>query len=197
MENILVISLVVLWFISFFNIALTLSLSNKLNNKLISNRLTIRHKLQRGDKAPPFHAHTLIDKKNVTETFFSKSHTLLLFVSPYCQPCRDQMAYFKSILPKAKQQSQQVLFVSDGTYEDTQAFAQELGLERHFVVAPRINNPLLENYGIEGMPFYCFIDNHSIIQSVGHPNLNQDEWKAIVDSWETTSPKLDFVPATL
>lgn len=196
MENFLTVSTIFLWIAVLFNLILILSLAKKINSTQLSNLLTVSHKLKRGDKAPTFQAQTVTDKKMIDEDSFRHNQTILLFVSPYCQPCRDKMPYFQSLLPKANRQGWRVLFVSDGTYEDTYRFTQEFGLGTHCVMPSFPHTILWENYGVEGMPFYCLIDSQGVIQSIGQPDPHQNEWKTIVNSWETASPKLDFVATT-
>lgn len=194
METFLITSIVVLWIAVFFNLVLTVNLAKKLNTTLLSNTLSVRHKLQKGDRAPAFHVQTIASKKTITEESFRENKTILLFVSPYCQPCRAKMLFLQSHLTKAVQHGWQVLFISDGAYEDTKHFAQEFGLVWHFAVPLSSKKALWETYGVEGLPFYCHIDEQGTIQSVGQPDQYYEGWKTIVNSWETASPKSLLVP---
>jgi peroxiredoxin len=196
MGTFLTVSIAVLWIAVFFNLFLTVRLAQRINTTLVSNSLSLRYKLQKGERAPAFRVQTIAGQKTVTEGNFRRQQTLLIFISPYCQPCRDKMLYFQSQLTNAVQHGWQVLFISDGTSEVTQHFAQEFGLVRHFAVPLSSKKALWEAYGVEGLPFYCHIDKQGIIQSVGQPDHHCDGWKIIVNSWETASPQPLLVPTT-
>lgn len=196
MGTFLTLSIAVLWIAVFFNLFLTVRLAQRINSTLLSSALSLRYKLQKGEKAPAFQVQKIVGQKTVTEINFRRHQTLLIFISPYCQPCRDKMLYFQSQLTKAVQHGWQILFISDGSSKDTQQFAQEFGLSQYFAVPLTSKKALWETYGVEGLPFYCHIDEQGIIQSVGQPDHHYEGWKLIINSWETASPQPLLVPTT-
>lgn len=107
METFLVISSILLWVLLLFNILLTLGLSRR-----ISRQFPKMESLKPGQPAPDFTAWTL-DGEPVTRASYNAQSTALIFVSPHCGPCRDEMPKLETLRPQADSQGISLVLVSD------------------------------------------------------------------------------------
>lgn len=194
MGTILIVSQVLLWLVALFNLLLTFALIRRINAASAA-----RHKLPDmlsiGQTAPAFAARTLAGDQ-VTHADYADRATVLLFISPGCASCHKLLPTFHLLEPRARQSGIDLILVSDGDLENTRTMADERNIRLPLLVAPSKETSFFRDYKIHGTPSYCFIDEQGIVQSVGHPYENVQEWKALTDSWtdQPIPPRKEGVP---
>jgi peroxiredoxin len=183
-EQIFVISSILLWLVVVFNLILTLATIRRLNGpgeKKVGP--------EKGSPAPDFTAETL-QGEHVTLARYAGKRTAFLFVAPNCIPCREGMPQFEEWYSQAEQSGVSFVLVSNGSLADTQALVQELHISLPVLVAPRASNSFVTDYKISSTPSYCLIDAQGIVESAGYPSINFSEWKNLLDSWERNKYEL-------
>jgi peroxiredoxin len=151
-ENILVISTILLWMLMLFNILLTVGLARR-----IKARLPHLEPLKVGQKAPDFTAWTL-EAEPVSLAHYAEHRVALVFVSPTCNPCREEVS---TIVPLQLQRSAGnllVVFVSDADEEDTKQLASELNITQPVLIAPRDRTSFLMDYKVNSTPAFCILN---------------------------------------
>ncbi|MGB7337412.1 MAG: redoxin domain-containing protein [Phototrophicaceae bacterium] len=108
MQTFLITSAILSWFVILFNLILGLVLVRRFR------QLDVDHKpevLQSGEKAPNFSLESL-DGGITSLEDYKNQESLMVFVSPSCEPCRAQM-------PQIEASGTQLLMVSLGDKEQT------------------------------------------------------------------------------
>lgn len=137
--------------------------------------------LQAGHPAPPFTAKTLRGEYVTLDTYRGRS-IVLLFISQ-CDPCREVIPRYESLLPMASRSSVDLLLASTDSVERTRAFVDELGTSLPVLVAPGGANSIMTDYRTRGTPYYCLVDAQGKVGSAGYPSWEWGEWKALVEGW--------------
>lgn len=188
MNDVLLISSVLLWLVVVFNLLLTFALIRRLNANPQTAAPAQREKgLPAGQPAPDFTAETLTGE-TVTRATYAGRNLALLFVSPTCGPCREALPAYEALQPAAARAGVILLLVSTADAAQTRAFADELHLRLPILVAPAPSNTFSRDYRIPGTPSYCLVDAAGIVQSAGYPSLEWGEWKALAESWTASLP---------
>ncbi|HEX8219140.1 MAG TPA: redoxin domain-containing protein [Chloroflexia bacterium] len=195
-DQLLVISVVLLWVIVLLNFVLTLALIRKLNNSSALNAEVARQDgLKPGDPAPDFTAETLRGETVSLSTFLGRD-TALVFVSPTCGPCRSALPRFEAALPHARRSGAELVLVSIADADATRAFADEFNISLPVLVAPRPENTFMQDYKFNSTPSYCLIDAQGKVRLSGYPSFEGGEWRSLVDSWQQGTPQLaSLVPS--
>jgi peroxiredoxin len=157
-ENILVVSTILLWILMLFNILLTVGLARR-----IKARLPNLETLKVGQKAPNFTAWTLAGDP-VTLADYAGRTVAFIFMSPDCQPCREQLPELVNIQSKAKQNGVEIVMVSDAGEAETLSFIAELDVQLPVLVAPRERSSFLVDFKVHGTPSYCVVDAQGIVR---------------------------------
>jgi peroxiredoxin len=161
MENILVVSTILLWSLMLFNILLTIGLARR-----IKARLPNLEMLNVGQKAPDFTAWTL-EGEPVTLTDYAGRTVAFVFMSPNCRPCREQLPEFMAAQAKARQNGVEVVVVSDADEAETALFIDEFDVQLPVLVAPRERSSFLVDFKVHGTPSYCAVDAQGKVLDAG------------------------------
>jgi peroxiredoxin len=161
MENILIISTILLWILMLFNILLTIGLARRINT-----RLPQLETLKVGQKAPDFTAWTL-EGIPVTLADYAGRTVAFVFISPGCDPCRDEMPRLERLRPQAEQRDLLLALVSDVNEEETRTFVKELGSTLPVLVAPHGRTSFLNDYKSTATPSFCWIGQDGKVQAAG------------------------------
>lgn len=180
MEQFLVISTTLLWILCFAHLLLTLALIRRFNQKSTD---PFNDGIQKGEKAPDFTAQTLHGETMSLATYTGRT-LAMLFVSPQCGPCREELPMYEAVFAKAHQAGVDMVLVSDRDEAATRAFAEELNIRIPILIAPYDSNPLMQDYKVNGTPSFCLVNADGTVQAGGYPSLKFGAWKALVDSWE-------------
>ncbi len=187
MEQALIISSVVLWTVVLFNLLLTLALVRRLNSSSTVNSLSqAENGLKPGELAPDFSAKTL-NGEIVTLESYSGRDVAFIFVGPDCGPCREALPSYEALRPKAKQAGVDLVLVSTGDDTQTRLLATEFQLQPQLLVATERSNPFMKDYQMRGTPSFTLVNAQGRIQSAGFPTPQSGQWKALADSWQSTS----------
>lgn len=182
MESIFVVSSILLWVVVLFNLLMTLVLvrrTNKIN--VSSSSLDLKESLA-GKPAPNFTAKTLKGDQ-VQLTHFYGEAVALVFISPTCGPCIDNLTNYKELGDKAMQAGDKFILVSTAGTEETRAFVKNHAIDLPVLVAPPEHNSFMEDYHVNGTPGFSYVNEQGIIKADGYPTLGFEPWKEIVASW--------------
>jgi peroxiredoxin len=122
-----------------------------------------------GRVAPAFSASTLEGFTVTSRQYRGQALLLFFFFAHPSPPMPSLLSRFEAIARRAAEAGVVVLFVSDSPAEETRRFAQELRISRPFLLTPRVQNPLLQDFEVEGMPCYCLVDQAGIVRASGIP----------------------------
>lgn len=181
MNQILILSSVMLWTLVLVNLLLTFGLIRRLRAGT-QNLVPVERGLAPGEVAPPFTAQTL-DGKTVTLTSYIGQPTAFLFITTTCGPCRDGVPRYEALYQKAAQSGVQLVLVSFDKLLQTQTFVDEFNIRMPVVVAPHDTNSFMEDYKVPGTPTYCLIDQAGNVVHAGFPDFNGGPWKDLVEVW--------------
>jgi peroxiredoxin len=184
MEQVLIISSILLWLLVLLNLLLTLALARRLNAKTaqIDAPSADIPKLEFGQPAPSFSAITL-DGSQVSLTSYAGRNVAFVFTSPNCSPCREKMPTLNALQPKAKRAGVEIVLVSDSDQVQTEKFSNEFNTSLPILIAPRTDNPFMTDYKAPGTPFFCLVNADGNVQATG---FLDDEWEKLTKTWEAS-----------
>jgi len=178
------INSIFLWIVVIINLLLTLVLIKNFNSGI----KIMESGLKTGIVSPEFNVSAISGKIISNQEFINKG-LLLLFISPQCKPCQEKILYYKSIIPIAKRSNVEILFVSLSNISNTFTFAEKYELDSDIIVSNENNNSLEKLFNAKVTPSYCFINIDGKIQSCGIPDLEEDQWKNLIEQWTNDSRK--------
>lgn len=194
MEQVLVVSSILLWILVLFNLLLTFALLRQINT---GNPR--KDDLKVGQQAPDFTAHT-VEGTTVTLADYKGRSVAFLFISSTCSPCRDALPSYEALFPKAKQHGTELVLVSTADAEQTQGMVAQFNITLPVLVAPQESNSFSKDYKISGTPHYCLVDVDGKVQSTGFPSREWGNWKSLTEAWEGDKtlvvPSLSTVPSS-
>lgn len=161
METILIVSSIFLWVVVLLNLLLTLGLARR-----IRTAFPMMESLKIGQKAPAFSIQTL-QGKTITLADYADRATAFVFVSPHCQPCREELPHLRDLAPKARGFGAELVLVSDEGEETTRPFVEGTVDGLTVLIAPRDRNPLFTDYKVLGTPSFYLLDAHGKVQATG------------------------------
>jgi signal peptidase I len=141
--------------------------------------------LPAGQDAPPFEAQTL-SGETVTLATYKGRAVVFLFITPRAIPT------YAFLAPKAAQAGAALVFVSTAEPKVTCALMGQLNINLPILIAPRTSNPFLQDYHFSITPAYCFINEHGKVESAGYPDMRCEAWKALAESWGSSSENASF-----
>jgi peroxiredoxin len=186
MEQVLVISSVLLWIAVLANLLLTLVLVRRFNgmsqqeapgstnNKSIS---TV------GRSAPDFTAETLTGEQ-VTLANYQGRPVAFILIGTGCEPCQESLPSYEALRPKAERAGVELVLVCIDDAPQTRSFVDVHHVRLPVLVAPHPANPFMKDYGTTSTPTYFMVNERGIVQSAGYPSLEWGEWKALAESWD-------------
>ena len=156
MSSLTLINSTSLWFVSGFNLLLTVAMLRQfkdLSTQMLHSN--IETGLERGSTAPAFAAETLTGK-NVTLVDYTQ--VVMVFISLHCSPCVTKLPMLNKLALKAKQADVEIVLVStDGNRAETAVFAKKHNISLPILIAPPGNDSFVTDYKVEATPSYCFL----------------------------------------
>jgi thiol-disulfide isomerase/thioredoxin len=168
MEKILIFSMVLLWVLGLFNLAMTFAVVRRVNGMLSgSGSSSGMHviDLPVGAPAPHFDAETLAGEKVNLASYAGRS-AIFVFIMSHCSACRESLPLYEALAAKARKKGLDFLLVNFSEMADAQKMVSEHDIRQPMLVAAA-NNPFQSDYHITGVPCYCQIDLQGKIQSAG------------------------------
>lgn len=139
-------------------------------------------RISTGCHAPRFAAHTL-DGAPVGLGDYLGRKTLLLFTGGRgCRPCLDMLPEYETIYPSASVAGIEMVLVSVADQQETRKLVDEHGVSLPVIVAPRADNPFLDDYGVSSLPAYCLMDEQGVIRALGNQTLNHSMWSSLIET---------------
>lgn len=135
-----------------------------------------RHGLPVGNLAPSFIAQTLSGEV-VTLSAYSGRLVIFLFLLPKA------ILTYAPFVPQAAKAGITLVFVSVAEWGVTRAFVEQSNIKAPLLVAPPAHNSFLNDYGFSGTPAFCLINEQGKVEACGHPSMQWESWKALVESW--------------
>lgn len=179
MEQILLISSILVWIIVVFNLMLTLALIRRVSKiPKEPNRENITT-LSIGTQAPDFNAETL-DGQAVSLATYTGKAAIFAFVSPSCGPCVDKIPMFKRVEPVAKGKGIELILVCSSGKDDAQILADKYAIKLPILFTPYDDKSFMESFKVPGTPFYCLVDRDGMVQATG---LFDNAWEQLVQGW--------------
>lgn len=177
------ISIPFLWVIVLINLVLTLALIRRFNQAPMETHYSHAvNMLPVGSKSPDFAVKALDGTVFNTESFQNKER-IMVFVSPDCKPCDEQMPTLEQFYSNVRSlDNVTMIVISLGDEEATRQYVQERNLNLPMYVAEHGNNSLHEKYKIPGTPSFYIIRKDGNIEAGGFLGL---AWDAAVSKWLT------------
>jgi peroxiredoxin len=189
MNELMIISTVLLWIVLLFNLVLTLALVRKVNAGGARGQAPQVDTLKPGTPAPDFSVQTL-DGKAVSLASYAGQATLFVAISSHCQPCQELLPELRTVAPRARRAGVELVLVSMDEEPETRSFVAEQGIELPVLLAPRQSNSFHIDYKTMGTPFYYLLDERGIVQAAGFPAFGVKEWERTIATLEHTAPTI-------
>lgn len=122
--------------------------------------------LKIGQRAPAFSAPTL-QGKTIALTDYVDRAIAFVFVSPHCEPCREELPHLRDLSAKARDYGVELVLVSDEGEETTRPFADGKVDTLTVLVAPRNHNRFFSDYKVPGTPSFCLLDAQGKVKATG------------------------------
>ena len=178
MDNIFVISSIVLWIIVLFNLLLTIALVRRVN-KIPESLGQSAEMLNIGDKTPDFRLETL-DGRTITQANYISRQNVMVFVAPNCVFCKEHMPKLNDLYFKAQKSGIELIVISLANIEETTAFANEYHFTAPIYAAPKEINSIEKDYKVAGTPQYYVIDEQRKIKAA---DFFGPEWEQLTRKW--------------
>jgi peroxiredoxin len=175
MQEFLVVSTVLSWLVILLNLFLSLALVRRFRDLDKRNE---PETLKVGTKVPDFSLETL-DGKTVKLADYKNQESLMVFVSPTCNPCRAQMPNLKELFPRIEAAGIRFLLVSLGAKDETQTFIEEFQMQAPVLLSENAS-PFALDYKVPGTPAYYRIDKQGLVKAGGF--FDQD-WQEMTQKW--------------
>jgi len=170
MDQILIISSVLLWIGLLFNFLLILGLTRRLSKINLIEEETLKE----GTVAPPFQAKSL-DGISINQDFYEGKAVAFMFVGPGCQACIDFMPHLIEVIPYVKKSGVELVLVSEGSPEGMENYLAEYKLNLPALITQKEKDKnFMDNYKVNGTPSYCLVDAKGIVQGSGYPGLKAE-----------------------
>ncbi len=181
MEQILLVSSILLWIFVTLNLLLSLAVIRRLNSFNFSNRQEDFQPLGIGQPAPEFKAENLDGTTMTLSDYLEHGAVAFIFISPGCEPCRAKLPSLKDLEFQTSQKDIQLILVSEAEYAETAALIKEFELTFPTLIAPRLSNSFMEDYKVIGTPYFCLVSSEGKVQATG--SLLGAEWDKITSQW--------------
>jgi methylamine dehydrogenase accessory protein MauD len=178
MENIVIANLVLLWVVVLFNLLLIIALVRRIN-KLPESLGRPVEMLNVGDVAPDFRVETL-DGQIITQADYLDRQHLMIFVSPSCGVCKEQMPKLQDLYPQARRSGIELMVISLANIEETRVFADAHKFTEPIYAVSKGINPIGRDYKVAGTPQYYLIDEQRKIQAADFFGY---EWEQLIQKW--------------
>jgi signal peptidase I len=130
-----------------------------------------------GQRAPFFSAPALSGETRTLHQYRGQN-VLLLFTATH-KWCRARLPWCLSQLAGAMRSGLTIVCVSTDELTKTRAFSEELRLAVPVLVAPREQNPFLNDYRVLGTPAYCLLGEEGNVLATGFPSEHDRAWQEL------------------
>lgn len=183
MENMLLISVLILFAGLLVNLMLTLALARRLEATkkemdMMAGGMDFET-LETGVSAPDFEAKTVAGTQ-VTLADYAEKAVAFIFMSPTCKPCVEKLDSLHTLYAKAKAKGVELVLVNVDAMGGTAEFAETKSVKLPLLDAPRSTNSFADTYKAMGTPFYCLVNREGRVESTG---LFGQEWEQLVQGW--------------
>ncbi|MBV6422253.1 MAG: Methylamine utilization protein MauD [Steroidobacteraceae bacterium] len=189
MDNILLVSNLILWLFVIGLALLVFALSRQIGvlyeRVAPAGALMINRKLEVGAIAPVVPVQDLNTGKTIRVGGGQARSQLLFFLSPNCPVCKTLLPALKSV-KSAEADWLDVIFASDGEPEAHRDFIERQGLVGETYVS---SEALGRQYGVSKLPFAVLIDHKGVIASLGLVN-SREHFESLFESMERGVPSL-------
>ena len=189
MDNILLISNIILWVIVIGLSLLVLALARQIGvlyeRVAPAGALMINKALETGSIAPRVEVQDLNTGNTLLIGAERERSQLLFFLSPGCPVCKTLLPMLKSI-KVAESDWLDIVFASDGTLQEHQQFIQQQALSKDVYVS---SETLGKQYGISKLPYAVLIGEDGVIASLGLVN-SREHFESLFESMERKIPSL-------
>jgi methylamine dehydrogenase accessory protein MauD len=189
MDNVLIISNLILWVFVIGLALMVLALARQIGvlyeRVAPAGALMINKSLESGSTAPRVEVHDINTGKAQVIGAPGERSTLVFFLSPGCPVCKTLLPMLKSV-KAAESDWLDVVFASDGTLEEHREFIQQHGLTGQAYIS---SEDLGKQYGISKLPYAVLIDPQGIIASLGLVN-SREHFESLFESMERKIPSL-------
>jgi signal peptidase I len=120
-----------------------------------------------GRTAPEFQAETLQGERVTPATYAGRRHALV-FINPESAACRELLAVYNHERARLAGAGVQLVVVSSGSGPATHALAEALALELPLLLAPPEDNPMLQDYRVPGVPYFCAMNAQGHVRAHGY-----------------------------
>ncbi len=183
MEQILLISSILLWVFVVFNFLLTLGLIRRGNAmQMQTGTPELEDALEVGTLAPDFVAEMLNGEKLTLDSYADQA-VAFVFIAPDCPPCIEKIPSLNVLRPKAKRAGVELVLVNMSDKLKAETFVQEYDVRLPMLLAPENGNSFKEDYKVAGTPFFCLIDKEGKVQVTGYFGPT---WHALTQKWAAT-----------
>jgi methylamine dehydrogenase accessory protein MauD len=189
MDNILIVSNVILWALviglSLVVLALARQIGVLYERVAPAGALMINQALETGSTAPRVEVQDLNTGNTLLIGAESERSQLVFFLSPGCPVCKTLLPMLKSI-KAAESDWLDIVLASDGSLEEHQEFILQQDLSREVYVS---SETLGKKYGISKLPYAVLIGRDGVIASLGLVN-SREHFESLFESMEREIPSL-------
>ncbi len=189
MDNVLIISNLILWVFVIGLALMVLALARQIGvlyeRVAPAGALMINKILETGVTAPKVEVRDLNTGEALTIGAGNQRSQLVFFLSPGCPVCKTLLPMLKSV-KAAESEWLDIVFASDGSLDEHQEFIQQQGLSDEVYVS---SESLGKQYGISKLPYAVLIDQEGVIASLGLVN-SREHFESLFESMERKVPSL-------
>jgi peroxiredoxin len=159
--------LAVLWVVVVGNVLVTFAIVRRLNRQQ-QHDAPLEPGFAVGDPMPAFSARTL-DGEILSSEGVSRGSAIVLFVSPGCGICRDNMDDYRRIAASAATHGVAWVIVSEAIDEATRHMVGQANYEYPVIAAPRGENSIFDGWRIRMTPYFVHFENGRVSSfGIGH-----------------------------
>lgn len=178
MQNLLIVSSVLLWIAVLFNFLLILALAKRVAKIHVFDA---PETLRIGSEAPQFKAET-IEGEEVELQAYEGKKVAFIFIGPNCQPCHEALPHLSNVIDIAKQHYVELMLVGDGDKLSMKELTKKYQLPIPILSAPQKENKFFLDYKIFSTPSFCLLDVEHKVRAAGYPGIDLGDLKTSIVS---------------
>ena len=202
MNTIWLVGLVALWGLVLINLLLTLRVVQQMraveDARKQDEEMEDLPELPIGSSAPDFRARSLHGGPAQLSDYAGRG-VALIFVSPRCGHCRDEMSSLVKLGASAKERvGIEMILVSDKDNTETRSWIDtireedKVEVDLPILVSSRASSNLTLTYNPRGLtPYFCYLDKQGTVQARGP--LGAGEWASLKREWQDPSTISPFL----
>lgn len=134
----------------------------------------------------PFFAALSVTGEPITSKTYQDQEVLLLFISN-SKVSRPLIPFWQELASRLQAEGIVTVFVCDQKEEGADALVEQYHILQPVLIAPQDSHPFLNDYHVQGTPFYCLIDRQGNVQSSGFPNHYSPDWKMLMEKMDNAT----------